>query len=52
MAATLSDDQLRELSSLGIRIEGGVPIPQDIEWAYEGGELFVLQSRKIKGLKD
>ena len=48
---TLSDDQLRELAALGAKIEQVFDYPQDIEWAYERGELFLLQSRKIKGLK-
>ena len=49
---TLSDEQIFELAELGSRIEALFEHPQDIEWAYENGELFVLQSRKIKGLKD
>jgi pyruvate,water dikinase len=48
--STLSDDRLAELASLGSRIEAVFACPQDIEWAYERDELFVLQSRKIKGL--
>jgi len=49
---TLNDEQLIELAELGPRIEEVFEYPQDIEWAYEDGELFILQSRKIKGLKD
>jgi pyruvate,water dikinase len=49
---TLSDEQLFELAELGVKIEAVFQYPQDIEWAYENGELFVLQSRKVKGLKD
>lgn len=49
---TLNDDQLRELTALGAKIEEVFQYPQDIEWAFEKGELFVLQSRKIKGLKE
>ena len=48
---TLSDEQLLELAEVGLRIEALFELPQDIEWAYENGELFILQSRKIKGLK-
>jgi len=51
-AATLTDDQLRELGVLGLAIEGVFAYPQDIEWAYERDVLYLLQSRKIKGLKD
>ncbi len=49
---TLTDDQLRELATIGPEIEKLFGSPQDIEWAYENGELFFLQSRKIKGLKE
>jgi len=49
---TLTDGQLEELASLGSKIEAVFDFPQDIEWAYEQGELFVLQSRKIKGLPE
>jgi pyruvate,water dikinase len=49
---TLSDRQIFELAELGSKIEAVFEYPQDIEWAYEKGELFVLQSRKVKGLKD
>ena len=50
-AATLSDDQLRELAARGREIENVFQFPQDIEWAYEKTTLYLLQSRKIKGLK-
>lgn len=50
-AATLSDDQLRELAARGVEIENVFQFPQDIEWAYENSMLYLLQSRKIKGLK-
>ena len=32
-------------------IEARLGEPQDIEWAYEKGVLFILQSRNIKTLK-
>jgi pyruvate,water dikinase len=46
-AATLEADQLRELARLGDDLEGRLGGPQDIEWALEGGELFVLQARPV-----
>lgn len=49
---TLTDEQLIDLAGLGSKIEAVFQSPQDIEWAYEKGELFILQSRNIKGLKD
>ena len=49
---TLTDQQLVELAQLGKKIEKVFDYPQDIEWAYEKGELFLLQARKIKALKE
>jgi pyruvate,water dikinase len=49
--SSLSDEQLFELAALGEKVEAVFKQPQDIEWAYEGGSLFVLQSRNIKGLR-
>jgi len=48
---TLTDEQLVELAEIGEKIEKVFQCPQDIEWAYENSELFILQARKIKGLK-
>lgn len=49
---SLTDEQLVEPATIGPRIEEFFGYPQDIEWAYENNELFFLQSRKIKGLKN
>jgi pyruvate, water dikinase len=46
-AATLGADELRELARLGAALEEKLGGPQDIEWALEGGELFVLQCRPV-----
>jgi pyruvate,water dikinase len=46
----LSDRQVLELTTLGQRIQsyyGG--FPQDIEWAFGAGALWLLQSRRITG---
>ena len=50
-APTLTESQLNELAEVGARIEEAFGFPQDIEWAYEKGELFILQTRKIRTLK-
>ncbi len=47
----LTDGQITELASAGIRIEEHLGHPQDIEWAFHEGELFILQTRKIVGLE-
>ncbi len=44
---TLSDDQLGELTDVLCRIEELYEKPMDIEWAYAGGQLHVLQARPI-----
>jgi pyruvate,water dikinase len=49
---TLADEKIRELSKAGVDIEKHYGYPQDIEWAYEGGKLYVLQTRRITTLKD
>ena len=49
--SSLSDAAIVELSSLALEAEahfGGVP--QDIEWAFSGGKLWMLQSRPITNL--
>ena len=40
-----------ELGKTGLAIESVFEFPQDIEWAYEKGALFILQSRSIRTLK-
>jgi pyruvate,water dikinase len=51
-APTLSDEQAEQLAGVGLKIEEVFGFPQDIEWAYDKGELFILQSRNIRTLKE
>jgi len=46
----LSHDELRELAELGRRLEEHFGAPQDIEWAIEGGTIYLLQSRPVTTL--
>ena len=46
-AASLGADELRELARIGAELEDKLGGPQDIEWALEGGELYVLQCRPV-----
>jgi rifampicin phosphotransferase len=46
----LPDAQIRELAELGQRIAQVFGTPQDIEWAWAGGRLSVVQSRPITSL--
>lgn len=47
---SLTDQQLQQLSSLAIKVEKHYNFPQDIEWAFDGGDLYLLQSRPITTL--
>ncbi|AKQ63121.1 Phosphoenolpyruvate synthase [Myxococcus hansupus] len=47
----LSDVAVLELARLGLRVEQHYGAPQDIEWAEEGGRLFLVQTRPITTLK-
>lgn len=48
---TLDDNQALALAGKGLEIEAAFGSPQDIEWACQGGELFILQTRTIRNLK-
>jgi pyruvate,water dikinase len=46
----LSDEQIVALATIGKRVEEHYGFPQDIEWAEEGGELYILQTRPVTAL--
>ena len=46
-ARKASDELLVELARLGDDLEQRSGVPQDIEWAVEQGELYVLQARPV-----
>jgi pyruvate, water dikinase len=46
-AQTLAEEQLARLAKVGIDLEQRLGGPQDIEWAIQDDELFVLQSRPV-----
>lgn len=50
-APVLADGQIREVAALARRAGNRFGVPQDIEWAYEGGGLHLLQSRPITSLR-
>ena len=47
----LDDEQLLALARLAARVERHYGAPQDTEWAIEGGEIFLVQSRPITTLE-
>ncbi|MBM3228900.1 phosphoenolpyruvate synthase [Candidatus Parvarchaeota archaeon] len=47
----LSDSEILELAKTGVDIENHYGKPQDMEWAFAGGRLYITQSRPITTLK-
>ena len=45
----LSDGSILQVAELAAAGEDHFGMPQDIEWAYESGELYLLQSRPVTG---
>ncbi len=48
----LDDKYIVELAKIGKKIEDHYKFPQDIEWAFFEGELYIVQSRPITTLKE
>lgn len=44
---SLTDEQVKELTKLIVQVEKSYDRPMDIEWAFSGGEMFLLQARPI-----
>lgn len=51
LGQVLSSEQILELSALILNIENHYGFPCDIEWAYEQGKFYIVQSRPITTLK-
>jgi len=49
--ASLNDEQVIEMAKLALTLEATMDHPVDIECAYAGGELYLLQCRPITTLK-
>src|SRR3989344_4246626 len=49
-AQKLPDDKVLELAKIGCNIQNHYQAPQDIEWAFAGGTLYITQSRPITTL--
>ncbi|MCS7129882.1 MAG: pyruvate, water dikinase [Archaeoglobaceae archaeon] len=47
----LSDLEIKRLVDLGEIIEEHYGKPQDVEWAIEGGEVYIVQSRPVTTIK-
>ncbi len=49
-AAALSDAEVGQLANLCLRVEKHYGGPQDVEWAFDEHDLFLLQSRPVTAL--
>jgi pyruvate,water dikinase len=49
-ARVLSEDDVLEVTRLGLKIEQHYQSPQDTEWAIEGDKVYMVQSRPITTL--
>ncbi|VVB99222.1 putative phosphoenolpyruvate synthase [uncultured archaeon] len=47
----LTDQQIIDLAKIGKRIEQHYGKPQDIEWAFSEGKMFIVQSRPVTTLR-
>ncbi len=48
----LSDEEIERLVTLGELIEEHYGKPQDVEWAIEKGQIYIVQSRPITTIKE
>ena len=48
----LQDSQVKEVVELGLRLEETYGHPQDVEWAFEDGRLYCVQTRPVTTLSD
>ncbi len=51
-AQKLPDEKIKELARIGKKIEDHYYFGQDIEWAYEKGKLYIVQTRPITTIKN
>lgn len=49
--ASLTDEHIRTLVEMCIRVEELFGAPQDVEWAWASGVCYLLQSRNIRNLE-
>jgi len=51
-AQKICDEDILALAKIGKRIEDHYEFPQDIEWAKENKELFIVQTRPVTTIKE
>lgn len=47
----LSDSLIVQVAQIGVVVENHYGVPQDIEWVYECGQLYLVQTRPVTTLK-
>jgi pyruvate,water dikinase len=50
-AQVLTTEEIRAIADLGVRIEKHYGAPQDVEFAVEGGTIFITQTRPVTTLR-
>ncbi len=48
----IADEDILALAKIGIRLENHYGFPQDIEWAKENNELYIVQTRPVTTIRD
>ncbi len=48
----ISDADIITLAKIGMRLENHYKFPQDVEWAKEKGEIFIVQTRPVTTIKE
>ena len=49
-SSSLSDEEIKTISKAMITLEGKLGLPQDIEWVFEKGQFYCVQTRPITSL--
>lgn len=48
----ITDEDILALANIGVRLEEHYGFPQDIEWAKENNELYIVQTRPVTTIRD
>jgi pyruvate,water dikinase len=48
----ITDEQIRAIAELGVRIEGHYNEPMDIEWCIEDNDIYIVQARPVTTIRE
>ncbi len=48
----ISDEEIVKIAKIGYKLQQHYYFPQDIEWAKEGKDIFIVQTRPVTTIKD